>query len=150
MITEDYVTYEVGLLLREKGFDEICEMFYCKPNEGYKNNLVKREWRNSALREDMVCTCPTVYLAMKWLREIHNIDIDIKAEVGMLQVKRYVPVVKTYHPKYDEELGRDRLNQKSHSTSKPLKGEMFPVYEDFATYEEACNEAINYCLEKLI
>lgn len=130
MITEDYVTYEVGLLLREKRFDEICEMFYCKPNEGYKNNIAKREWRNSALREDMVCTCPTVYLAMKWLRVVHNIIVVIEPRTYSYEDEKVIKF-----------------------TMGIWCGDNYEEYYEggkYGSYEEACNEAIKYCLEKLI
>ena len=124
MITEDYVTYEVGLLLREKGFDETCEMFYCKPNEGYKNNLVTREWRNSALREDMVCTCPTVSLAMKWLREEKNIYIEICRSINTFL--------------YGARIVEDK------------SGRFNRIVNSLDSYEQACEEAIKYCLKNLI
>ena len=141
MIKEDFVSFELAKLLREKGFNEFCYYYYME-NGGIK--LTNND------KEHNFYPRPTLQMAMKWLREVHNIDIDITAQVGMLQVKRYVPSVETYNPKFDEELGKNRLNQKSHSTSKPLKGEILPVYEDFATYEEACEAGIKYCLENLV
>ena len=147
MIEEAYVKYDVANLLKEKGFDETCYACY----EYFKSSITMYsgwpfEYKGEVVHNSKdVVKCPTQQMAMRWLREVHNIDIDCKAEVGMLQVKRYVPIIKTYHPKYDKELGKDRLNQKLHSTSK-----IFPVYDDFATYEEAIDEAIEYCLENLI
>lgn len=138
MIQEDYVSLETAKLLKEKGYDWECQIRRFYPKDEFDEEC-----------PDGV-EAPTLQTVMKWLREVHNIDIDITAQVGMLQVKRYVPNIKTYNPKFDEELGKNRLNQKSHSTSKPLKGEILPVYEDFATYEQACEAAIKYCLENLI
>lgn len=78
MITEDYVSFEIAKLLKEKGFDEKCEMFYTKPLEGYKRNIKFTEWKNSCLRSDMTCTCPTLNVAMKWLRDVYKIHIDCR------------------------------------------------------------------------
>lgn len=51
MITEDYCSYEVSKLLKEKGFDEKVISFY-PPGD------IQR---------------PTHQMAMKWLRKKHNI-----------------------------------------------------------------------------
>jgi hypothetical protein len=62
MITEDYVSFEVAKLLKEKGFDEpVTEL----------NKLLCREGEKPALKI-------THQKAMKWLREMHNIFIVIE------------------------------------------------------------------------
>ena len=56
MIKEDYVSFEVAKLLKEKGFDEMVSSFY-PPGD------IQR---------------PTHQMAMKWLREIYDIFIVIR------------------------------------------------------------------------
>ena len=78
MITEDHVSYKVAKLLKEKGFDEGCIMWYedddnlIPTNDDY--GLQSNSWHLSKYFE---CSAPTHQMAMKWLREIHKIDIDI-------------------------------------------------------------------------
>lgn len=62
MIKEDYVSYEVAKLLKEKGFNEpVTEL----------NKLLIKEGEKPVLRI-------THQKAMKWLREVHNICIVIE------------------------------------------------------------------------
>ena len=105
MITEDYVSFEVAKLLKEKGFDsDECEVHYDSYNH--------QEYEI------------TLQMAMKWLREVHKIHIEIGYNVG------YFPVC---------------ISTKTNETIpyKPMQGKDF-------TYEQACEVAIKYCLENLI
>ena len=132
MITEDYVGFETAKLLKEEGFDEVCEMFYCKPHEGYMRNRKRNEWRNSDLRENITCTCPTLQMAMKWLREVHSIFIDIISRFSMNADKDVCfsysckKLTETYKSGYEYEDG------------------------EWLSYEEAAEAAIKYCLKNLI
>ena len=65
---------------------------------------------------------PTLQMAMKWLREVHKLYMYTAFD-GM------------------EEVWFSRIYEKE----KHLKD-----LDDFNTYEEACEAAIKYCLEKLI
>ena len=71
MIEEAYVSFETAKLLKEKGFDKY-PLFPC-----YKED-------NGAFIDipttlDTINYCfipaPTLQMAMRWLREVHNIDI---------------------------------------------------------------------------
>ena len=61
MINEDYCSYEVAKLLKEKGFDEPCTEL---------NKLCLRDGEKPVLKV-------THQKAMKWLREVRNIHIGI-------------------------------------------------------------------------
>lgn len=63
MITEDYVSFEIAELLREKGFnDDGYASIRVFANNSYE---VNGEWINPT--KDTVI--PTLQMAMKWLRE---------------------------------------------------------------------------------
>lgn len=66
MITEDYVSFEVAKLLKEKGFDEPVKHFYFI-NGTFANDLAIT--KNSYTRH---YAAPTIQMALKWLREVHN------------------------------------------------------------------------------
>ena len=70
MIAEQYVTFETARLLKEAGFDEICDTFYSS-NVGAPYLLCSR---NSELRKEYYSR-PTQALAARWLREVHHIFI---------------------------------------------------------------------------
>lgn len=79
MIEEAYVSYETAKLLKEKGFDELCNKKY----DGYKRIVPAGKmielWQNSELDDE--CSAPTQQMAMRWLREVHNIKIMIRPYV---------------------------------------------------------------------
>ena len=64
MIQEDYCSFEVAKLLKEKGFD-------------YKG-FDYIDFEGEVIRQDR----PTHQMAMKWLREIHKLHITILWDCG--------------------------------------------------------------------
>ena len=124
MITEDYVSFEIAKLLKEKGFDERVKSYYTESGlEGYM--LALKATKNTELGDGFISR-PTLQMAMKWLREVHNIDIIInvssKDESDNKRKYTYAIVSKWF-------VGTDNVKR---------------------TYEESCEAGIGYCLEKLI
>ena len=125
-ISEDYVSFETAKLLKEKGFDEPCLMCYTYDeklgNYGHYNS-----YKNS---EVFSLTAPTLQMVMKWLREKHNLVIQIEL-IDFLEHGEVWLYCITERKTIKQLTGRD---------------------EDFTehSYEEACEEAIKYCLENLI
>lgn len=87
--SEDYVSFEIAKLLKEKGFDGECRMIYRehdmqmiyhtpKPNDllDFTTNRKKIE-KHSKKNHCEYCLCPTIQMALKWLREVHKIHIDV-------------------------------------------------------------------------
>ena len=73
MINEDYCSYEVAKLLKEKGFDEPIQYFYkFDSKELYRGTI----FTNTQIG-DKFYNAPTHQMAMAWLREKHYIHIDI-------------------------------------------------------------------------
>ena len=70
MVTEDYVSFEVTKLLKEKGFDWSTLMSYDKSGE------IKDILRPFFPSEDIAM--PTLQMAMKWLRDVHNLIVSVK------------------------------------------------------------------------
>ena len=87
MIKEDYVSFETAKLLKEKGFDESTSMVYmsygdlCKLN---RYDSIRNSNYNDITKNYFEYTAPTHQMAMKWLREVHNILITIiPQEIGL-------------------------------------------------------------------
>ena len=72
MITEDYCSYEVAKLLKEKGFDEPCRAIY---EEKVLRINTLCDYCNSELSSYVCAT--THQMAMKWLREEKNIIVNV-------------------------------------------------------------------------
>lgn len=94
-LQEDYCSFEVAKLLKEKGFDVPCHYAY---HGGIKIPDFHRHIRNfngeeyANLRYEWY-SAPTHQMAMKWLREVHGIWFliyftnDEKWDCGIYDVK---------------------------------------------------------------
>lgn len=148
MITEDYCSFELSRLLKEKGLDTEFVFFYRTDEEGkyihHANTLQPISYK---IADDEVVAAITHQLAMKWLRMKHNIDIEIDADVGMLGVKVYTPFISTYKSVTDN---TNKLRQYKRGLHyKDDKG-VVPALQHFSTHEEAVEAALKYCLTKVI
>lgn len=70
MITEDYVSFEVAEILKEKGFDSDCNAVYDleKPKSCADGKLYFNFDNKNPDRFQDLCAAPTLHMAMKWLR----------------------------------------------------------------------------------
>lgn len=160
-LVEDYCSYEVAKLLKEKGFDELTtfvwyqhlpvsldcqnlvnkkarDYFYrnetTEHNSSYKNSRHKPEYIHGD-----IFSCPTHQMAMKWLREKHTIHISANPIVDYVE--------DADGRKYMENVywAFDFMNSES--------GEFIETPNNdyqFGTYEEAVEAAFKYCLTNLI
>lgn len=145
MITEDYCSYEVAKLLKEKGFDELCYHKY--DDEGYLSFNHVGYINSDRPCDDFYALAPTHQMVMKWLREEHNIDIEVHADVGMLGVKVYTPFISRY--KSSTEYPSKLRQYKNGLYFEDDRG-VIPGIKHFETYEEAVEAALKYSLENLI
>ena len=122
MITEDYVSFEVAKLLKEKGFDCLCHSYFRKDNP---NNLVKGTCGANWNDVPFFTSRPTLQMTMKWLREVHGYVIVV--EPGLSEDKH----VWTYKVIFYRT--RTMLLQHEDNVGS-------------STYEEACEAAIKYIL----
>ena len=122
MITEDYVSFEIAKLLKEKGFNECCPVKYKYVKE-FGDYLRTSEYVYYGF-EKYYYPCPTLEMAMKWLRVVHklHIRIDRASKYWNYTIRKLRP-----------------------SSTKDLSYNV-----DFNTYEQACEAAIKHCLENLI
>lgn len=128
MITEDYVSFEVAKLLKEKGFNERLLTFYTTDEakkEGYFELMAFTDDKIDNNHSDYCYLAPTLQMAMKWLREVHNIDIfPWKIGKGIYSCAIF-----------NSNTGQDLSSNKDFPSEK---------------YEETVEAAIKYCLENLI
>ena len=152
MITEDYVSLETAKLLKEKGFKEWCRQCYgldvrhngepIDVDEEYELRDTGREneieYVDGGRMYDYGCgnfnpgspyAAPTLYVAMKWLREVHKLYIVVRP--------------------YVTEEGFFSLFDVKSVKEKGIVVNL-RTKTGFNTYEEACEAAIKYCLENLI
>lgn len=144
MITEDYVSFEIAKLLKEKGFDEPTLWFYFGDGTRYKaHKTLNEDWYRR----------PTLQMAIKWLRNIHNILLVIDYDYECTNTSYCFKIY--------------RLGKNGKPSSVSIKGVSFDKnnnptehivgyrdYErsrkEYATYEEAEEAGLMYVLENLI
>ena len=136
---EDYCSFEVAKLLKEKGFPQKYDIYHSMVynEEDYEDEY---EVQRMVLQTQLVkagrlssyplgvpepkCYCPTHQMAMKWLREVHKIFIEIKMSKNTFLWGYRVTI---------------------------SNGRTICFHTNiFNKYEEACEAAIKYCLEHLI
>jgi hypothetical protein len=129
MIKEAYVSFETAKLLKEKGFDTHLITFYLinkEKNEGVFQTMVFSDdvVNNSS---EFCYLAPTQQMAMRWLREVHNIKINV-----------FYSNFNCYAIEYFET-----------NTQTGVDESVF-IGDGYHSYEQACEIAIKYCLENLI
>lgn len=72
-IIENYVSFEIAKLLKEKGFNEPCLKQYY--NNGELSNVSIEAKYNTIVNQ---VSAPTLQMAMKWLREVYNLHIWVE------------------------------------------------------------------------
>jgi hypothetical protein len=117
---EDYVSFEIAKLLKEKGFKGFTMFSYSN-----RGTTMCGHWENEI---DWLPKC-TLQMAMKWLREVHKLDIDVSIEYKNSKKVYYYSILKKTVIRNIDCL---------HSET------------NFDSYEQAAESAIKYCLENLI
>jgi len=140
MITEDFVSFEIAKLLKEKGFPQnpnVCNTAYTF--SGKLSNNAKSFVHNAAefdklgIKPLSYSMAPTLQMAMKWMREIHHYYIQVMLDSWACggHSGYYVVIQKTDSD--FEMMLSDALD------------EVF-----YKTPEDAAEAAIKYCLTNLI
>lgn len=124
-IKEDYVSFETAKLLKENGFEPPHDYRKCMPIMYTDKGEIK--W---GVWSDDWYPRITLQMAMKWLREVHHIFIDIDYDSHEFGDKPYFTLITNM------------------DTCSYYSGKHLPVNR--ATYEEMAEAAIKYCLENLI
>ena len=132
MITEDYVSFETAKLLKEKGFDCACKVWYAEYTSVWGGDpsgdrkYINIQFDDKNMFDDsykFLCYAPTLQMAMKWLREVYGLFIRIT-----------------------EDMTGNVFEWSVYQKNYGCKASTY--VED--SYEAACETAIKYCLENLI
>ena len=133
MLTEQYCSYEVAKLLKEKGFDEPCSHFYkFGSNELYCGTVMT----NSSFKDAEIYNSCTHQMAMAWLREkgvFVYVEPFIVIDNESYNLKGYKPWITTFKTNW----------------FNPLRKQGKNIYAK-SGYDEAIEAALKYCLENLI
>ena len=123
-INEDYVSFEIAKLLKEKGFDVPTRSHYDGLGGFGFLDICEINWNNYKCFKERGCySAPTLQMAVKWLRIEHNIH----CVAAYRESDYYEPQIVCLGEWVDD---------------KELDG--------CFSHEGAIKAAIKYCLEKLI
>lgn len=129
MTTEDYCSFEVSKLLKEKGFNEVVHAYH---NIYDKVNI---DFNISGKALHLYIPCPTHQMAMKWLRE----EKDIFIEVEYINQKACGCTI--IEQRTGGVIAKWNWDRFKYANKNPLTGNI---------YEKAANAGIEYVLENLI
>ena len=121
MINEDYCSYEVAKLLKEKGFDIPLNYFY--NSDGRRCYATSYNW-NQTIGDFQDYSCPTHQMVMKWLREVHGLIISIEFQITCPTWKWRI-YIKSSNDKHTD-------------------------FRHYNKYEDAVESAIKYSLKNLL
>ena len=132
MITEDYVSFETAKLMKEKGFNWNTDKQFNLDKIVGDYNITDR-----SRHPERYLDAPTLQMAMRWLREVHNkiivpgISLDDRTSST---INHYIAGI-WYIPEN---------NGGAFCYTSPTP------YNGYSSFEEACEAGIKYCLENLI
>lgn len=162
MITEDFVSFETAKLLKEKGFDWRESPFYSeqdrdewRQNNSYTipNMLYDPDLPFDSETLTMVAPHVSIQMAMKWLREVHNVlvipDYDYECTDKSYCYKIYKLGENGKPERVPIEGVRYDMRGEPHTEIVAYRDYKRSFF-DYETYEEACEDGIRYCLENLI
>lgn len=135
-ITEDFVSFEVAKLLKEKGFNVLVPQGYDTNELEYEKYDLPKGIQfgiSSNTGKENFVTAPTHALAIKWIRENFGIHIEIR-HIKTFGVNRFHIVIWKYS---EEDYHTIHCNNNI-------------GYEVWNTPEEATEAALLYTLQNLI
>ena len=125
MITEDYVSLETAKLLKEKRFDQNCPTYHLR------GNIFRHYHAEIIPKGEPIFAAPTQSVASKWIREVHNLNIEVyRTATGYIACVVKIPSGTDL--KFLETDGDDLASG------------------TYTTYEKAFEAGIQYCLNNLI
>ena len=136
MIQEAYVSFETAKLLKEKGFDEVGIGFYTPEKELHQTLLGE----SNSIWKDASISAPTQQMAMRWLREVHNLVIC--AELANENNKGNTDYTNPDRWYWFFDLTNEK--------GVVIEPESDYILNEFDSYEDAVEAAIQYCLTKLL
>ena len=130
---EDYVSFEVAKLLKEKGFNESCDNYYDQSSDEPQQLTLDEMYYSY----DEFIKAPTHQMACKWLRKEHNLYVSPKYRCFCGSKKNDKP----YYKWEDRVLKLPSNNQ--------IHPQIYGIHEYYETYEEAVEAALKYSLKNL-
>ena len=107
MITEDYVSFEIAKLLKEKGFNELTTKSYPYfEGKDYKYDI----------------SCPTLQMAMKWLVQKYRLYVNVVPSVeGYYWTEKWHSYIEDLNKRYPFGRFISTLNSREEACEAAIK-----------------------------
>lgn len=154
MITEDYVSFEIAKLLKEKGFDKavlITDWWYDAEGQAHKRG--NYSYGGAPFYDKETCfNCPTLQMAIKWLNDVHHILVVSDYEYEFTDTSWYFKVYRLGDNGKPERVPVKGVSYDDSGEHEHIVGyrDYERSYKDYTTREEAEEGGIRYVLENLI
>lgn len=136
IIVEDYCSFEVSKLLKEKGFDGLCRRYDFEDWQG-RHTDTSTILPSNFNKHGGNTSIPTLQMAMKWLREVHKLHVEIYRSYD-------------YGTDADNRLVAEWWCWSYKIVNIETASLIYIPNDDFDTHEEAVEAALKYSLENLI
>lgn len=138
MVKEQYVNYDTAIMLKNRGFNAPCGAYYSEFVDDWKT---LKFWKcgkpktYDEVRNSGYLLVPSQSIAMRWLREVHNI---------------FITVSNGNHKNHRDINAPDNVYYFFAITdNKAFYDEDKQCTEEYSTYEEACEKAIQYAARNI-
>ena len=153
MVAEDYVSYEIAKLLKEKGFDWECFQYWYEEGNKLIHSQSIYPIQNISNPSFFGPAAPTLQSARKWLKEKYNILLVVDYEYECDTTPYFFKIYRLGKYGKPERVAIKGVSyDKDNNATEHIVG--YRDWErskgDYSTYERAANAAIKYCLENLI
>lgn len=152
MVQEQYVSFEVAKLLKEKGFRAITNRYYNAQYDEIRtvSDTFMMDWNDEERMSKVFMpgsiAIPTQQMACAWLRLVHHIHVCPEYKAFFQERPK-----KVYHCWCCKIVGIDRYFKRGINEVDVLDPDYF-FFHDAKTYhesyEDACNECIEFALKK--
>jgi len=142
---DSYVSFLTAVRLKEAGFPQniFCPKYY-NSSQLQQWTIVKNHACSIWTTDDMICQCPTLAVAAKWIKQCKEIRIVPKREFDWNEIDE-----KYENPKYVVDFYRTNdMILGRYMKPVPEGRQCNPKPYCYETYEEALEAGINYILDK--
>lgn len=157
MIDENYVSLDTAKRLQEKNFsyNALCYWYYILEGNEYVDygEMVHPSYGERNEHPELYVAAPSLSLTAKWLRQQHNIVLVVDYEYECDFTSYYYKIYKLGKNGQPEQVAVTGVSyDKDNNPTVHIVGyrDYFRGIHEYATYEEACEEGIKYCLENFI
>lgn len=93
-ILEQYVSFETAKMLKEAGFDGLCQAFYYRARNGRRTLYLLSSIGYSDSPNEYLA--PTQAMAARWLREVHNVHVQVEVHKSFHDTEKVIWIYDLY------------------------------------------------------